>query len=84
MRNVRFDIVNQNVLIGEGGMETAFASSPAIQIVDSDDEEIVVEAVGTVPIDEKTAVGNFASSEDIESGTIFTKNSSGTYNSNDG
>ena len=84
MRNARFDIAHQNISTGLGSMEKAYASDSVIQIVDSDDEEIVVEAVGTVPIDEKTAVGNFASSEDIESGTIFTQNSSGTYNSNDG
>lgn len=56
VKNARFDIVNQNVLLEEESMETAFALSPAIQIDDSDNDEVVVEVVETVSIGGRTTV----------------------------
>ena len=47
------DIVNENVPIGEGSMETAYSSSPDVQIDDSDDENFVM---GTKIIDGRTNV----------------------------
>ena len=65
-------------------MEKAYASGPAIQIDDSDDEEAVVEKSETEPIDDTNTVGNFALLDEIESVMIAAQNTSGAHNSNDG
>ena len=65
-----FDIVKEN------------DSDPATQIDDSDDEEVIVQAVETEPIDDTNTVGNLISLDEIKSGEIFTQNTS--YDFNDG
>lgn len=60
------------------------ASNSIIQIDDSEDEEAVIEAVETEPIDDTTTVGDFAAPNEIECDTIATQNTYGANNSNDG
>lgn len=53
-------------------------------INDSDDKEVVVEAVETKPIDDPATVANFVSLVDIESSKITTQNISYAHNSKNG
>ena len=89
VRNViLYDIVNENVSIGEGSMETAYASGLAIQINDSDDDDFVMETLETGPTDEAGATGNDALSNtnpnEIDSDTIANENTSDAQNTNNG
>ena len=84
VNDVGSDIVNKNVSIKEESMDTAYAPSPAIQIDDSDDEEVVLGTIETEPVDITATVGNFASQDEIESVMIATQNTSGAHNSNNG
>lgn len=51
---------------------------------DSHDDEVIVDAEETEPIDDTNSVGNLISFDEIESGAFFTQNTPDTFDFNDG